>query len=142
MKRQTTTTKVLKRICFECAHSAASPFGGSLLSRKKYPKPILGGKVDTTTCCKDCPVAVMRGNGADISAGRPDPVFDKMLVPTADCAQQLTAMETWLPCCHCENTTEDGDNIRIKDLGYCFERCPVIELRDAIQEREAEANCS
>lgn len=135
------TEKVLKRVCFECAISANGPFGG-VMSRQKYGKPSLGGQVDIKACCKECPVAEMRGDGATISAGRPDPIFDKMLAPAEDCAQQLTANETWLPCCHCGNTTNDGANVRIQDLGYCFTHCPVIEIRDAIQEQEAEASCS
>lgn len=134
--------KLLSRICFECANSAASPFG-SPITRKHYPKPVLGGTVNADTCCKDCPVAAMRGTGAKISAGQPDPVFSKMLVPTEECAQQLTANDTWLPCCHCDNAKRDAEgNVYIQDLSHCFEHCPVIEIRDALQEQEAEAGCS
>lgn len=135
------TEKILKRVCFECAISANGPFGG-FMSRQKYGKTSLGGQVDIKTCCKECPVAEMRGDGATISTGRPDPIFDKMLAPTEDCAQDIHADETWLPCLCCGNTAKEGDAIRIQDLAFCFEHCPVIEIREAIQEQEAEASCS
>lgn len=135
------TEKILKRVCFECAKTATSHLGCGL-ARRGYPSPALGGKVDRNTTCKECPVADMRGDGAKISAGQPNPLFEKMLIATPDCAQSLTVLDTWYPCFQCSNTTDDGENVHIHDLQFCFNHCPVIEMREVLEEQDAEAHCS
>ena len=99
-----------------------------------------------SSLCKDCPVATIRGNGASISKGVPDKVFKKQMVPGPECAVKLTAEDLWLPCeqCpHAEVQIESGEErVELKDLEFCVMHCPVKEIRDAVEECDAEARMS
>ena len=144
MSQDAKTEAVLNAICFECATAGASyclPYG-----RESIPMASPGSRVDTGTTCRECPIAVIRGDGAPISAGKKSKLFPKQLVAGDECEQELGSFDTWLPCFKCERATvtpeDDGEVVELKDLDYCCKFCYAKSLRDGIEEGEAEARMS
>lgn len=132
--------KVLGTVCFNCCKVPDFPgIPGSLTRMNNHPD--LGGKVDVNGACSGCPVAAIRGDGAPISAGQKDKVFG-YLVPGPECERNLTPEMTWKPCEKCAHATVVKHNrknvIALKDLDYCVANCIVKEIRDALNEIQAE----
>lgn len=133
--------KVLATVCFNCCKKSA--FGGlhgSMVRQNRHPE--LGGHVELKGACTDCPIAVIRGDGAPISEGQKDKCFG-FLVPGPDCEQKLTPAMTWLPCRKCAHATvvkqRHNEATVLKNLDFCIENCPLKEIRDCLDERYAEA---
>lgn len=142
--RDLQTERVLNALCFECASAPDIdylPFG-----RHGFQKANCGGKVDFKSTCIECPIAVLRGDHAPISAGKPHPVFTKQMMPGGECESRLDSYDTWLPCFECdraEKNIEDGAEVyTLRDLDYCCKFCIAKGIRDAILESEAEARMS
>lgn len=132
------TKRILGTICFSCCEPPKFPWTENMSVRKgKHPK--LGEKVELNGACEGCPIAAIRGDGAPISKGQPG-FFG--LVPGLDCQDNLDSLDTWYPCVECERATVADDEIRLNDLEYCSLNCPAKEIRDCLEEQEAEARMS
>lgn len=130
--------KILGTICFECCKPQPLPnMDGWFCRGKKHPK--FGGTVELNGACHGCPIAAIRGDGAPISKGQPG-LFG--LIPGPDCQDDMDSLDTWYPCVECEHATVSGDEIRLNDLEYCCLNCPAKEIRDCLEEREAEGRMS
>lgn len=146
MAKRKTVKRILATVCFECCNTSSAPWSG-LITRSNGRHPKLGEKVDLKWKCKGCPIGVMRGDGAPISKGNPDPVFTGQLIPGDDCiggrdGVKLCSEDFWRPCEKCEHAEILDGYITLKDLNYCLANCPAKEILDALQEREAEARMS
>lgn len=135
---QKRTNKILNTLCFECCKPQPFPsMTGMACCGTNHPN--IGEKVDKNGKCLGCPISDIRGDGAPISKGQPG-FFG--LVPGPDCQDNIDSLDTWYPCVECEHATMSGDEIRLDDLEYCCRNCPAKEIRDCLEEREAEARMS
>lgn len=142
MAGKKTLKKILATVCFECCHNDHNTGGLGLLCRPNGNHPALGEKVELDGRCKGCPVAVLRGDGAPINSGKPSSVFTNQLVPGKGCVAEtdwLTANDLSKACRQCEYAAKTGHLASWQELAHCALSCPVWEIRDALQDGDAEA---
>lgn len=145
MANRKTLKRILATVCFECCHTDHNTGGLGLICRTGGNHPALGEKVELDGKCKGCPVAVLRGDGAPISNGKPSSVFANQLVPGDTCVGEsnwLTASDLTHPCRKCKRATVTESGVRLNDLAYCAVNCPAWEIRGYLLESEAEASAS